>query len=302
MTTPAVTRTVNLNLVEFNQANSNRKLQDTTENTDENTNTNTDTTSNIITGSQLYKAGQCFYNSNNNLSLEPHINIDFISSKIDIKIYNNPIFDNTINFGENLSWGCSEKLSLTDLKLLCINQLWKQKMIYNLFNNITYVGEFGNPERHFILDWIKIDDFDINTYQSIWDDSTNKCLVPSIINLDIVYANYGLVNNTQAGILKVTKRLESAYWYGVEDDSLLVPDNNSFNNANYFHTHVRINFFKVSQSTVWFFAPGPKPVYPKNIMYPFRVGKTQYWKNKSNFLTLKDSVLILLSVILFLIN
>lgn len=238
---------------------------------------------------QYYAPGQCFYNINTQLSLEPHIDLDFIASKIDINIYENPLFTNTLTFGENVSWGCSEKLSLAELKLICINQIWKSKMIYDVMTNLTFVGQFGNPERHFILDWLQVDDFSLDNYQSIWDDLTNKCLIPAILNIDVVYANFGLVNETQSAIMKLTRRLENVYWYGVADESVYKDDGFSYSNLNVFNTYIKINYFKITQSTVWYFAPGPKPVFPKNIMYPFLVGETKYWKSSAFKLNIKNN-------------
>lgn len=217
--------------------------------------------------------------------MEPSLNLNYLSENIDIGIYDDPIFENTMTFGDNVSWGCSESLSLSDLRLFCVNQLWKEKMIYEVLTNLTYVGRFGNPNRHFINDWVEVnDDFDLDSYQSTWDSDFNRCLVPAVIDIDIMYANFGLVNNTQSAILKVSRRLESIYWYGVADESLYSDNDDKFTNINNFHTHIRINYYKVTQTTVWFFASGPKIIPPKNIMYPFRVGKTQYWKNDGYYL------------------
>ena len=254
-----------------------------------------DTTTNLPTNFITTKTGLCYYSTDNDLQDESFIDLGYLGENFDFTIYKNPIFNNDLTFGNDLVWGCSENLSLQELKNLCINQIWKNKLIYDITKQLNFTGQFGNANRHFILDWIKSDDFNINSYQSIWDDLSNKCLIPSIIHIDIMYANYGLFNNTQNGILKVSRRLESTYWFGsTSNENGLY----SITNNNNFQTYVRLNFIQVPLTTVWYFAPGPSPVFPKNIMYPFKVGQTQYWYAKQSSNNLKYSLFLILMLIL----
>ena len=78
--------------------------------------------------------------------------------------------------------------------------------------NVTHVSKFGNPNNHYIKDWIKIDSFVLaNSPNSIWDSDNLKCLIPAIFNVDIMYATFGSTNNTQLSIVKVSRRLDYLY-------------------------------------------------------------------------------------------
>lgn len=244
---------------------------------------------------------KCLYKKDIELKSINYIDFSLLNSQFDFDfdIYRDSIFNNEVTFGKNTIWGCSESLSLSNLKDICINQLWKHKHIYSILSDIDSIGQFGNADRHFYLDWISSDQFDINSYQSIWDDLTNKCLVPAIIHIDIIYSDFGLYNNTQNGILKIGRRLESMYWFGYSD-SISEYDNK----VNIFNTYIRINYVKIPLSTVWFFASGPKIVFPKNIMYPFKVGTTEYWYkkiNKGHYLLIDKYMLLVFIVLVALV-
>lgn len=128
-------------------------------------------------------------------------------------MYLNDIFNNTISFEDNIQWGCKDSFNSTGLKNYCNAQSWKYKMIFNLFNNITYVAKFGNPDRLKILDWVSVDPFDLNSYSSTWDDVHLRCTIPAVFNIDIVYGTFGMVNNTQNSIIKIKKRLDYMYFF-----------------------------------------------------------------------------------------
>lgn len=221
--------------------------------------------------------GRCVYNENTNIADDFPLNLDVLESSADINILTDFHKENTINFGENVKWGCSLELDFDELKFFCNNQLWKKLTMYNILKNITMAGIFGNPDRHFIQDWLESESFNIDDYQSVWDETKNACLVPSIIKIDFVYVNVGLVDSKQSALVKIIPKIESTLWYGLNyEDNDFYENDTEYN----YNVHVWINFYKIQQQTTWYFAPGPQIVYPKNIMYPFRVGETQYWKRK----------------------
>jgi hypothetical protein len=217
----------------------------------------------------------------------------FSSSEVDI--LKNPIFDNQITYEDTISWGCVDKLNVTGLKYFCTNQLWKQKMIFNIVQNLTHISQFGNANRHFSLDWIAIEPFSFDTYQSIWDETYHKCTIPAVFNIDILYATYGAVNNTQVGVYKVQFRMEYVYWWSKNIFNSNVKDN--------FFTNVNVNYFRIPQDKVWWYASAPGFIMlPRNIMYPFRVGTTTYGvKTSAAFLSLSSGhfYLILFLIIIF---
>ena len=187
-----------------------------------------------------------------------------MKSKMNFSLYYDELFDNIIRYQDRTSWGCSDKFIHEDLKKFCLNQDWKKKLIYQNLDNITHIGKFGNVERHLILDWIKINKLDLNSYTSSWDDFYNRCSIPGRINLNILYATYGLVNNTQIGIFKASLNIENIYWWSKYPDNSTIQD---------YYTYINVNFYRIPQSMVWWFAPGPGLMkLPRNIMYPFRIG------------------------------
>lgn len=191
-------------------------------------------------------------------------------------IYNNPLFENALTYEDSISWGCVDKLNATGLRSYCTNQLWKQKMIFNIVNNLTHLAQFGNANRHLPLDWIQVNPFSLDSYQSIWDETYHKCTIPANLNIDILYATYGAVNNTQVGFYKILFRMDYMFWWSKNFYDTTYKDN--------FFSYVNVNYYKVPQETVWWYAKAPGFIYlPKNIMYPFRIGTTTYGMKSSGF-------------------
>jgi hypothetical protein len=216
--------------------------------------------------------------------LIPFVNFTFNS---DTNLYYNDLLDNSLSYQDSIRWGCADYFNMTGLKYFCTNQLWKKKMLYEIFNNLTYIAQFGNPNRQFLNDWISVDKLTIDSYTSNWDSYNNKCTLPAVINVDILYATYGLVNNTQHAIYKVQFRLDYIDWWVKKPDT-----------KDYYHTYLNINYYKIPQDKIWYFAPAPGfIVFPRNIMYPFKVGTTRY--NSGSFFGFDNFLLLIIVIILF---
>jgi len=213
-----------------------------------------------------------------------------------IGIYENPILDNTIKYADHISWGCVDKLNILGLENYCRNQLWKHKSFFNILNDLSYISKFGNPDRHLILDWIMAEPFVLESYRSNWDNVNNKCTVPSVLNVDILYGTFGLVNNTQHAVVNVRFRLDYTYWWSKNPYDSNIEDN--------FYSHLNLNFFKIPQDKVWWYAPAPGFIkLNKNILYPFRFGTTQYGTTTSsaNYINSIDYIF-LINLLLLIIN
>ncbi len=208
-------------------------------------------------------------------------------------LHSNPLIDSSLTYQDRISYGCVDKLNIIGLQYFCVNQLWKQKTMFDVINDITYISKFGNPNRHLILDWLQVDPFTIDSYQSTWDSINNKCTIPSVMNIDILYATFGMVNNTQHSVFKVKYRLDYTYWWSKNPDDANTKDN--------FFTHMNINFFRIPQEKVWWYAPGPGFVrLSKNILYPFRFGTTQYGISSTAY-SLNFNLFHILILLIFLI-
>ena len=128
----------------------------------------------------------------------------------DFGYYQLPGKERAYTFQNQISLSCYDEFSTTDsLQKYCNSQDWKKKdLFYNLIN-VTHISKFGNPNNHFINDWIAIDTFNINNIQnSIWDTNLIKCYIPAVFNIDIMYATFGSTNNTQISIVRAQKRIE----------------------------------------------------------------------------------------------
>ena len=95
-----------------------------------------------------------------------------------------------------------------------------------------------------------------NNYKSIDNigngNSDNKIII-------VEYKNYGAVNNTQNQIYKI---------YLASDEK--INEHKSYN-------YLIIKFVKLETDTTWFYARSPVIVkLPRNIMYPFRIGTSNY--------------------------
>jgi hypothetical protein len=241
------------------------------------------------------KRGLCYYNDPLR-GLDESISDVFAYSKLipffnfssipNTNIFSNELLENELTYQDSIRWGCADYLNITGLKYYCTNQLWKKKNLYEIFNNLTYVGHFGNPNRQFLSDWVTVDKLTIDSYTSNWDSFNNKCTLPAVINVDILYATYGLVNNTQHAIYKVQFRLDYIDWWVKK---LYTKD--------YYQTYININYYRIPQEKVSYFAPAPGfIVFPRNIMYPFKIGTTQY--NTAVFFRLDNFFLLVIILIL----
>ena len=86
------------------------------------------------------------------------------------------------------------------------------------------------------------------------DKSNNS----NIRSIDILYEAIGAKKNTQNQLL-----------YVKDYDCGLLNDQKH-------PKYIKVNAFKVKSETEWWHAPGWKISFPKNIMYPFRIGTTSY--------------------------
>jgi len=217
---------------------------------------------------------------NSSYANKPFYNLDLINkysnkTNKNFTLYRDPFLNYEIKFFDKSSWGCKDIFSHIDLKKFCLNQDWRKKLIYLNLQNITHIGQFGNVDRHLISDWIKIDKLELDSYLSSWDEFNNRFSMPARINLNIFYATYGLVNNTQVGVFKASLNIENIYWWSKH------PENP--NQGQEFLTYFNVNFYRIPQSMVWWFAPPPGFIkLPRNIMYPFRIGTTVY--NKAGYI------------------
>lgn len=224
----------------------------------------------------------------------PFFDINTINNSSNVNnLYQNNIIDNTLTYENSISWGCVDKLNITGLQYYCTNQLWKQKTLFNIVNNINYVSKFGNPNPNFVLDYIKVADFSFGAYQSTWDSENYKCTIPAVLNMDIMYGKYGMTNNTQEGIYSIKFRMDYVYWWAKH------PKNNNYID-NYFST-LNINYIFIPQDTVMWYAPGPGFILlPRNILYPFRVGTTTYGtKSAASYLNI--NLILIISGLLMII-
>jgi len=149
--------------------------------------------------------GQCYHATNNPYKL-PSITLDTSSS---YGYYESENHKKSITLNDEIFYSCVDEFdNVTMLQTYCENQGWKTKELFNNIRNVTHVARFGNPNNLFIKDWIEIVAFNIDNQNSIWDSVQQKCLIPAIFNIDILYATYGSTNNTQISIERVSKRLE----------------------------------------------------------------------------------------------
>jgi hypothetical protein len=222
----------------------------------------------------------------------PYYNITFQPEEEQRGIYDHSIIDNTLTFENYISYGCVDHFNITGLRNYCNSQAWKKKLIYEIFNNFTHIARFGNPNIELLNDWIDIKKINLDQFTSNWDEYNLKCTIPSVVNVDIMYATYGLVNNTQYAIYDVQFRVDYMLWYYKSADT---------DTKNPFYSYVFVNYYKIPQDTVWYYAPAPGFIkFPRNIMYPFKVGTTQYGQT-SSISWIKVNMFSLFLLILFLI-
>lgn len=107
-------------------------------------------------------------------------------------------------------------------------------------------GKYGNAKVGYSDDWSKIENY---------NENDNDHLLIGF------YKEVGAVNNTQLQITKFQFQRNEK-----------ISDN---------HNYYIIKFLKYQAKKKWWYAPGPGFIkLPKNIMYPFKIGTTNYAKNR----------------------
>lgn len=105
-------------------------------------------------------------------------------------------FDFPIKFGDNVIYSCSMTYNQKDFNNFCSSQNWKQFVIYNMVNDIQYVGIFGNSNYTYLKDWLIVQN-DINLDNFSYFSSNSSCYFPAVIKLDLLYAKAGSIENSQ---------------------------------------------------------------------------------------------------------
>ena len=157
----------------------------------------------------------------------------------DVYFFYNNYFDNKITFEDFIIYGYQNQHNYYET----ITNIFNQE-INNENNNIDYyiVGTHGNANVNYTKDWVKIEHNNVNK---------------RIYLLTGIYRYVGAVNNPQIKI-----------------ESLKV-DPVDYNNGPLYYFILK--FFKRNINTKWWYAPGPGFFkLPRNVMYPFRIGTTQY--------------------------
>lgn len=110
-------------------------------------------------------------------------------NNINFHLFNDP----TIIFNQNLKYSCNLNLNYIEFENFCNGKLWKSLVLYNIANQINYIGIFGNANINNINDWIKVINIDYNLEKSTTLNSANNtCWMPSIIVLEVLYSKTGV--------------------------------------------------------------------------------------------------------------
>ena len=158
--------------------------------------------------------------------------------------YEDDIIENTFTFEDNIIYGCKlNNVSNNNNRALYIYE--------NIFKNVNFYP-LGNP---YLRD-IELINYNCN------NENDNELNTKDIISINILYEAINNKINIQNKLL----RLDCYYNY----------NNIIYHNNQIKYKYIKINAFKVKPESEWWHAPGWKWFWPKNIMYPFRIGTTQY--------------------------
>ena len=172
---------------------------------------------------------------------------------------------NRVFSGVNLNGKCVEKN--TNKKII-----YEDDIIENTFtfeDNIIYGCYLnGNADNKNLVIYENIINEHDNYYFQLGNSRKEKKKISysysqindnlNILSLDVLYEAIGAKYNRQNQLLYIKN-------YG---DKTLVDNKKS--------RYIKVNAFKVKSETKWWYAPGWKITFPKNIMYPFRIGTTSY--------------------------
>ena len=170
--------------------------------------------------------------------------------------YEDDIIENTFTFEDNIIYGCKYNGNINNKELYLYENIFPKKD-YSFY-------PLGNP-------YLKYNDNSFISSKCVKKNNENeeefqrKISNNNILSLDILYEAINTKNNTQNRLLKIN------CYYDYDDPQSQIEKDNEIT-----YKYIKVNAFKVKSETEWWHAPGWKISFPKNIMYPFRIGTTSY--------------------------
>jgi len=162
--------------------------------------------------------------------------------------YEDDIIENTFTFEDNIIYGCRIENDSD------INSSNSNFVIYkNIFETQNFIS-LGNPY--------------LTGNLSLYYQCNENNEIRHILSIDILYEAINAKNNTQNRLLKIN-------CYNNYNNPECINCNGIIQEKKTYK-YVKINSFKVESELEWWYAPGWKITFPKNIMYPFRIGTTSY--------------------------
>ena len=125
----------------------------------------------------------------------------------------------------------------------------------NIFETQNFIS-LGNP---YLTGKLTLD------YQC---NENNENRLKYILSIDILYEAINTKNNTQNRLLNIS-------CYNDYNDPGCI-NCKGIQQEKKTYKYIKVNAFKVDSELEWWYAPGWKITFPKNIMYPFRIGTTSY--------------------------
>ena len=227
--------------------------------------------------------GECYHNASLGFAFNGPIFQDSFFSDSQRNLYHG-LPNASLVFGPNFLSSCSVKLNESQLKSYCSSQSWRRNLVFTQFDQFSHVGKFGNASGLYIKDWVKVDDFSSGDYVSLWDETRSVCVLPAVFNLDVIFVKTSEEKDPQIKIQKIVKRVDIMPWYANKTEERK------------YSASLRVNFIEAVQETTEFYAEAPVLIsFPKNSMYPFRIGTTQYawtWTLKIGFAVLISLVIL----------
>lgn len=192
--------------------------------------------------------------------------------------YYEPNIDNSISFERSIVYGCTFTAATPSISL----------SIFKDINNkiITNITQFGNGKPENNLDWIEINYNNLD-FGEIDCKVNEQCEVP-FITMNLLYADVGAVNNTQSMLMYIDYK-----------QNTILTNSRKVGQVNQFQIYQKVNFFKYPLPSTKWYAPDPGFIrLPRNIMYPFRIGTTNYTQS-SCYIDSKILLLIMTIIVVF---
>lgn len=147
--------------------------------------------------------------------------------------------DITLKFGQNFTTSCTLTAAAnnaSDFQTLCDSTDLTSLYIYGHLADVTRIGKFKNSNVNYPLDWITINETDLNYGTKTYNSTKQSCKLISEVEVQILTSKVGFADNQYAYVVAARKKgIEREFYY------------DSFKNEQRIDIKVSFNFVEITK-------------------------------------------------------